>query len=69
MTEAQAKKLLRRMLRSFTPGSILHLLAAVYRESAERAGPDVELAVRRRHRRVATALFVVGLGVDAACPR
>ena len=34
MTEAQAKKQLRQMLRSFTPGSLLHLLSELFAESA-----------------------------------
>jgi hypothetical protein len=63
MTEAQARNGLRRMLRSLTAGSLLHLLAELYRNAAERCEhPD-------KAREVAAALFVVGLGVDAACPR
>jgi hypothetical protein len=68
MTETQAKQQLRRMLASLTAGSLLHLLADLFREAADRP--------RRRDRRVcdklrevAAALFVVGLGVDAVCPR
>jgi hypothetical protein len=57
------------MLRSFTPGSILHLLAAIYHESAEEVGPDPGHVLRQRHCSVEAALFVVGLGLDAACPR
>ena len=37
MTERRAKKQLSKMLRSYTPGSILHLLADLHRASAERA--------------------------------
>jgi hypothetical protein len=69
MTEDQAKKQLGRMVRSFTTGSVLHLLAEVCRESADaarRAGDD-----RRNEqlRAVEAALIVMGYGVDAACPR
>jgi hypothetical protein len=67
MTEEEAKRQLRRMLRSFTPGSVLHLLSQLFRESAARSGRKKLVRQRRRH--VAATLFVVGLGVDAACPR
>jgi hypothetical protein len=56
------------MLAPLTAGSLLHLLAELFREAADRP--------RRRDRRardklsdVAATLFVVGLGVDAVCPR
>jgi hypothetical protein len=65
MTEPQAKATLRRLLRSLTAGSLLHLLAELYRESAVRIrSKDAD-----KIREVAAALFVVGLGVDAVCPR
>ena len=69
MTEKQAKEQLRRMLATFTPGSVLHLLAELFAERAEaarRAGDD--LTAGRCDNAQAT-LFVVGLGIDAACPR
>lgn len=65
MTEAQAKKHLRQMLRTMTPGSVLHLLSELFAEQAQ--GDDE--AAERQAREVAATLFVVGLGVDAACPR
>jgi hypothetical protein len=69
MTEAQAKKLLRAMLRSLTPGSILHLLSQLFGESAKRFRSRGEEAAEKQTRDAAATLFVVGLGVDAACPR
>ena len=69
MTEAEAKRLLRRMLLSLTPGSILHALSDVYHDEAERAGRKGAERRRQQCQSAATALFVMGLGVDAACPR
>ncbi len=66
MNETEAKQQLERMLGSFTAGSILHLLADVFRESAEQAGDDRS---RQQLKQVEETLYVVGLGVDAACPR
>jgi hypothetical protein len=66
VTEAVAKKQLRRMLWSLTPGSVLHLLAELHREVAEQADDDSK---RRQLLAVEAALFVVGLGIDAALPR
>ena len=69
MTENEVKRLLRRMLLSLTPGSILHALSDVYHDEAERAGRKGAERRRQQCQSVATALFVMGLGVDAACPR
>jgi hypothetical protein len=63
MTEELARKQLRKMLRSFTPGGVLHLLADIYREAAAK-NRDAE-----RSKRVEETLYVVGLGIDAATPR
>jgi hypothetical protein len=69
MTEEKARRYLSRMLNSFTPGTVLHLLAEVLRDAEEaRLGGLDELA-EKRLRNAEAALFVVGLGVDAACPR
>ncbi len=62
MNEEKAKKHLRKMLRSFTPGTILHLLADIHRASAAKSGDE-------RLKRVEETLFVVGLGIDAALPQ
>jgi hypothetical protein len=69
MTEPQAKKPLRRMLLALTPGSILHDLSNVYHDKAERAGRQGDERRRQQCQSAATALFVMGLGLDAACPR
>lgn len=68
MKEDQARKHLRKMLRSFTGGSVLHLLAEVYREFAEDARHKEDDLACRQCEEVAATLFVVGLGIDAACP-
>lgn len=67
--ERDAKKVLRKMLKSLTAGSVLHLLADLYREDAEEAERAEDAVAYERYKTVECALFVVGLGVDAACPR
>jgi hypothetical protein len=69
MKPEAARNQIKRMLRSFTAGSVLHLLGEVMDQSAEeaRAGGDETRA--EQCRTVAATLFTVGLGVDAACPR
>ncbi len=69
MTEAEAKKQLRQMLGSLTLGSLLHLLSELFGESAKRAQRKGDVKAQKQAQDVAAALFVVGLGVDAACPR
>jgi hypothetical protein len=68
MTEKQAKRHLSEMLRSFTVGSVLHLLADLHRDAAEQARKADDAMTYRRCRLVEHALFVVGLGIDAASP-
>jgi hypothetical protein len=67
--EKEAKKALRRMLKSYTPGSILHLLADLYREDAEVASRAEDAPAYERMKTLECALFVVGLGADAAFPQ
>ena len=69
MTENRARTQLRRMLGTLTAGSVLHLLAELFAEQAEaarRVGDDLTAG---RCENAEATLFVVGLGVDAACPR
>jgi hypothetical protein len=69
MTESQIKRQLRRMLHSLTAGSLLHLLADLFRESADRTRPRRDKPASDKLRDVAATLFVVGLGLDAVRPR
>lgn len=69
MKELQAKKILRKLLRDFTAGSILHLLADVYRENAVEASQCEDEMAFERCKSLEAALYVVGIGVDGACPR
>ena len=69
MTDSEANKHLRAILGAYTHGSVLHLLADLLRdadEKARRAGND---AKHQRFAEVAATLYVVGIGIDAACPR
>jgi hypothetical protein len=69
MTDETARRQLKRMLRSFSGGSILHLLAEVFEDLAEQARQDGNETRAEQCRAVAATLFVVGLEIDAACPR
>ena len=69
MIEKQARTQLRRMLGTLTAGSVLHLLAELFAEQADAARRDADELNAERCDRVESALFVVGLGIDAACPR
>ncbi len=69
MKPETAKRQLRTMLGSFTQGSILHLLGEVFEEMAEEAGRDDDPGRQDQCLSVARTLFVVGLGIDATCPR
>ena len=69
MSESEAKKQLRQMLGSLTAGSVLHLLAEVFREAAEAARRDGDNIAADECEKVDATLFVVGLGIDAARPR
>ena len=63
MNDAEAKKHLQAVLRAYTHGSVLHLLADLLRDAADRAGDD---ARHRQFAEVAATLYVVGIGIDAA---
>lgn len=67
MTEKEAKKHLRRMLASYSAGSILDLLGSIFRQFADEADEDPILY--ERFKNVERCLMVVGHGVDAVCPR
>lgn len=69
MTENQARTQLRQMLRTFTAGSVLHLLAELFAERAAAARRDGDDRAAVRCDTAGATLFVVGLGIDAACPR
>ncbi len=69
MTEADAKKHLRAILRANTHGVVLHLLADLLRDAADRAGRAGDDTARQQYVEAASTLYVVGLGIDAACPR
>ena len=69
MKEKEAKKALRKMLRSFTPGSLLHVLGDIYGELAEEASRTEHAPAFERFKAVECALIVVGMGIDAICPR
>jgi hypothetical protein len=68
MTENQARKLLAKLLRRLTPGSVLHLLADLYAEHADQACRQGDSVLYDRCRLVQHTLIVVGMGLDAAMP-
>jgi hypothetical protein len=69
MREEQARKHLEKMLRSFTPGSVLNLLADLYRQEAEEARRENNMTRYQQCRLTESTLIVVGMGLDGACPR
>jgi hypothetical protein len=69
VSEAQVKTQLKKALRSLTPGSVLSLLAEVYRDMAEKARQDNDQTSYRQCRMAENTLIVVGLGIDAIYPR
>ncbi len=68
MDEHQARQQLAMLLDTYTPGSVLHLLADLYRNSAEAARQSDDVVAFDRYKMTEHVLFVVGLGVDAANP-
>ncbi len=68
MTEHDAKKRLRKMLRSFTVGRILHILAQLHIEAAKEARRNGNELLYQKLALVEPTLIIVGYGVDAACP-
>lgn len=69
MTEAQAKKQLRHLLRALTLGSVLHLLSEMITESARRARGRGNKTIQKEAQEVPAALYAMGLGVDVVWPR
>ena len=69
MTETQAKRQMTLILATLTAGSVLHLLAELFAEQAEAARRTGDALAAERCGNVAATLFVVGIGIDAACPR
>ncbi len=68
MTDNTAKKLLRRMLRSFTAGRVLHLLAHLHVEAAKEARQNGNELLYMQLALIEAGLIVAGYGVDAAWP-
>lgn len=68
MNERQAKKHLTRMLESFTVGSVLHLLADLQHQTAEKARLADDATRFEQAKLVQHTLIVVGMGVDSAQP-
>lgn len=66
MSESEALRQLKRMLRSFTVGSILHLLSEAYRRNSEQAHPAADPVASGRCDIVDHVLFCVGVGLDSA---
>lgn len=69
MTEAQARRHLLKMLASFRPGTVLHLLGQVIREAEEARLGGLDEAAEERVQEAQAFLWVAGYGLDAALPR
>lgn len=66
MSDDQAKERLIELLDRYTAGSILHLLAEIYRKSAEETRQSGDPAAYEQSKTFEHALFVLGLGIDGA---
>lgn len=69
MIEKQAKKQLRKLLKRFPPGTLLHFVAEIFGEFAEEAQRDNDALAVEQAKTVEHTLIVVGMGVAAAYPR
>lgn len=69
MKPETAKRQLRTMLGSLTQGSVLYLLGEVFEEMSGEAAQTGDEVRQDQCLSLAATLFVVGLGIDAACPR
>ncbi len=69
MTEKDATKYLMEMLKTFTTGSVLQMLADIHRKNAERAMNVGDELRASQYCLVEHALIVTGLGCDAALPQ
>ena len=69
MTELEAKRQLRQMLRILSPGSILHLLGEAYRRNSEAAGLGNDPVAQGKCDVMDHVLFCLGVGIDAALPQ
>lgn len=68
MNEKKVKKQLRKMLGTFTAGTILHLLSEILNEEAEEARRAGDERGRKLLNESAAALLVFGAGLNLACP-
>jgi hypothetical protein len=69
MYEKKAKKRLAKMLRGLTGGSVLDLMAQVFLDLAAEARREGNDTAAEQFTMAHNALVVVGLGIDAICPR
>ncbi|HWL08419.1 MAG TPA: hypothetical protein VNQ76_08445 [Planctomicrobium sp.] len=68
MTEQQVKELFAELLQRYSTGSLLHLLADLYRQAADEAQLSHDSAAYEQCKVVEHALLVLGLGIDAVNP-
>lgn len=69
MREKKARKQLRKMLTDLTGGSVLDLLGQVFLDLAAEARREKNDTAAEQFTMAHATLVVVGLGIDAICPR
>lgn len=69
MNEKKAKRRLAKMLKNLTAGSVLDLLGQVFLVLAAEARREKNDTAAEQFTMAHAALVVVGLGIDAICPR
>ena len=68
MTEKEAQRELKKMLKTLTLGGLLHLIADIYRSEgkiAEKKGDELR---HEQCQKIEATLVVVGAGCDASLP-
>jgi hypothetical protein len=68
VSEKEAIRQLQKMLRSYTIGSVCHLLADAHRKHVEDAGQAGDPVAVRRNEIAQHVLFCIGVGLDSAIP-
>lgn len=69
MKPETARKQIKRMLRSFSPGSVLMLIGEVFHEMAEEAREKGSEVISDNYEQAEATMSVVGLGLDAVLPK
>lgn len=68
MTEKEAQRELKKMLKTLTLGGLLHLIADIYRSEGQIAQKKGDELRHEQCQKIQSTLVVVGAGCDATLP-